>query len=150
MVTVNTRLLENVHTTAEWAAITDPLPDRVQGWEVDGGGLPVGTKIGNNVDLWSALPYWFAVGPVLPPTVLSFTTGDPTSQTISIPTGFDRNAQLMYRYKVGDNWQRDPVFGVIENFTGSTFTGWGVFLTNDNPDAPGTISSDGEVVIYAA
>jgi len=59
MISINGRILENVYTTAQWAAITEPLPDRVFGYEVDGSGLPVGKKMGNGIALWGDLPYWY-------------------------------------------------------------------------------------------
>lgn len=74
-ITIEGRLLENVFTTAQWAATTVILKDRVWGHEVDNSGLPVGSKMGNGVDLWAALPYWYGKG----------TIADP----ISIPTGSD-------------------------------------------------------------
>jgi len=58
-IVIEGRLLENRFTTAQWAASTVILKDRVWGHEVDDSGNPVGSKMGNGVDLWAALPYWY-------------------------------------------------------------------------------------------
>jgi hypothetical protein len=58
MIAINGRILENRFTTAQWSAITDILPNRVFGYEVDVNGHPVGTKMGNGINLWSDLDYW--------------------------------------------------------------------------------------------
>jgi len=60
MISINGRILENVYTTAQWAAITVPLADRVFGYEYDNvtDKNPVGSKLGNGISLWADLPYW--------------------------------------------------------------------------------------------
>lgn len=63
---VEGRLLENRFTTAQWAASTVVLKDRVWGHEVDVSGNPIGSKMGNGVDLWAALPYWYGGTSVIP------------------------------------------------------------------------------------
>lgn len=54
MVTVQTRLLENVYTSAEWAASNPILPNRVKG----GDSTVLKYKIGDGVTAWNDLEYW--------------------------------------------------------------------------------------------
>ena len=59
MITINGRILENRFTTSQWGASTVVLPDRVWGHEVDGSGVPVGSKMGDGINIWNDLPYWY-------------------------------------------------------------------------------------------
>lgn len=59
MITITGRILENRYTTAQWAAITSILPNNVWGHEVDGSGNPIGSKMGDGINLWANLPYWY-------------------------------------------------------------------------------------------
>ena len=99
-IVANVTILENRYTTAQWAAITDPLPDRVQGHEVDGSGNPVGTKIGNGTDLWAALPYWYGGG-IMPPFVYDIPAGttNPTPLSffgsVDLADGFTFTAEIV-------------------------------------------------------
>lgn len=64
MITINGAILENRYTTAQWAATTTILPDRVLGYEIDSFGNPIGFKMGDGINLWPVLKYWsFADSP---------------------------------------------------------------------------------------
>ncbi len=54
MITVQARLLENVFTSAQWAASNPILPDRVRGDD----STVRKYKIGDGVTHWNDLPYW--------------------------------------------------------------------------------------------
>lgn len=83
MVTVNGRILENRYTTVEWTTNNPILADRVQGYEVDTYGSPIGMKMGDGVTNWNSLPYWFDIGPGLPDYILSIPTGSPVPLIIN-------------------------------------------------------------------
>ena len=104
----DTRLLENLHTTADWAAETEPLPDRVQGHEVTSLGVPVGTKIGNGVDLWAALPYWYGGGVVAP-----FVYNIPAGSNNPTPLSFFGSVD----FANGFTWQAEIVIDSVTNRT---------------------------------
>lgn len=84
MTAISGRILENVYTTAQWAAITTPLPDRVWGHEVSAGGVPIGSKMGNGIALWGALDYWYG-GAMGAPVDIALTTASPSVYTLSAP-----------------------------------------------------------------
>jgi len=112
MITVQARSLENLYTTTEWAGITMPLPDRVQGHEVTDLGAPVGTKIGNGSDLWSALPYWYGGG-ISAPFKLSIPAGSP----FPYPLSFFGDVDLAN----GFTWQAEIVIDSVTNRTVNDF-----------------------------
>lgn len=102
MISINGRILENVFTTAQWAAITTPLPDRVFGYEIDAGGLPVGKKMGNGIDLWSNLDYWYVGG-----AASNITAAIPagTDYTYAYDGRFGDNPTAYVQYDTGSGWQ---------------------------------------------
>lgn len=60
MITINGRILENRFTTAQWAATTTILKNRVIGYEVAIDGFTIiGAKMGDGIKLWGVLPYMF-------------------------------------------------------------------------------------------
>lgn len=67
MITINGRILENTYTTAQWAATTTILENRVRGYEYANDGVtPVGSKMGDGIHLWADLPYWYIVAETPP------------------------------------------------------------------------------------
>lgn len=78
MIGIDGAILENRYTTAQWAATTTILGNRVLGYETDGSGNPIGFKMGDGINLWAVLPYWsFADSPVYDviPTGSTLTSG---------------------------------------------------------------------------
>lgn len=72
-------------TTANWNYVNPVLPDRVWGHE-ENAGVPVGSKLGDGVTVWSDLPYWYGVGPATAPitvTIVANTTDNPVAVDIS-------------------------------------------------------------------
>lgn len=89
MITINGKILENRFTTAQWAATTTILPDRVLGWEIDIEGNPVGIKMGDGIRLWGALPYW--TGSIVV-TDIELPAGTPLPLTLINGTDFTTNS----------------------------------------------------------
>lgn len=85
MITITGNILENRYTTAQWAAITTPLPDRVWGHEVDSSGNPIGSKMGDGIKLWAVLSYWYASDTAEYETVIAKGTPIPFNIVLNTP-----------------------------------------------------------------
>jgi len=70
MITVDSRILENSYTSAQWATSNPVLPDRVLGYDT----TVRKYKMGNGVSTWSILSWWSDMS--LPPQT-----------TVDIPIG---------------------------------------------------------------
>lgn len=142
MITVQTRVLENLYTTAQWAAITDPLPDRVQGHEVAADGSPIGTKIGNGVDLWADLPYWYSIGPAVFDMPYTIPAGEPTTDYptfIPISDGFTERSRLLVIDMVTLG-MTDITYKQLQ-YAESVFEGWNISLPVATDDSGNTLNA---------
>lgn len=68
-------LLERRDTTEAWEYVNPILANKEAGFETDSYGLPVGMKMGDGVNHWDDLPYWFTATLPPPPAPTTIVAG---------------------------------------------------------------------------
>jgi len=132
-VTVNSKVLRDVRTTAEWTTDNPIIPDRV---EVYDSTIRL-TKVGDGITAWVSLPYWGSSFTPLAPASYPFAAGTLiTGQFIPSTGGFTEIATLKCIDSVtGEVWD------VMTPVANSPFTGWTITLPVDTGGTFNTVNA---------
>lgn len=126
---VHSTILERRDTTESWEYTNPILQDREEGYETDIYGTPIGMKMGDGINHWVDLPYWFAGSFALP------ITSNITANVTTIPKVVAHHGMVwpdvIYRTASGDKYG-----GALDNDDGSNIT-----ITGDESSSvPGTFA----------
>lgn len=156
-VTVNTTIQRRRDTTETWEYTNPILADREQGFETDSYGLPIGMKMGDGINHWDDLPYWFTNAVTVPFEAIFIAQGTPIPYNIDMSTRgqFGLRPTIMVEINPYDDGGTQDTSKLVEwpsiqricNYRDSAYSILDSIAIVGNPDDDGNFNEDTYVTL---